>query len=391
MRKIKVLNIQSRICIGGPAIQIELVAKYLDRSRFDMCFLGGSIEKGETSRFHDIQKTGVKIELIDIMQRSTHLLNDILSVWRIYRYIRKEKPDIVHTHTAKAGAVGRLAAFIAGTPVILHTFHGHSFANYFSRPITTFFILIERILAKISTRIIAISQLQKRDLTEIYKIAHADHVAVIKIGLELEPYLMSDKTGDLKRSLRLANDAILVGTVGRLVPIKNFAMVLRVLATLRRRDPRVHLCIAGDGPERHRLEELAKELDLHQAVHMLGWIFDMPSFYAGIDIFALTSLNEGTPVSILEAMASRCPIVTTSVGGVPDVIKNNVTGYCCASNDVISMSNHINSIISNRNMARDICETARQFVIQEYSKENFISEIDNLYYRLFCEKVDVKR
>ncbi|RQW05867.1 glycosyltransferase family 1 protein [candidate division KSB1 bacterium] len=390
MRKIKVLNIQSRICIGGPAIQIELVAKYLDRSRFDMCFLGGSIEKGETSRFHDIQKTGVKIDLIETMQRRSHPLNDLLSVWHVYWYIRKEKPDIVHTHTAKAGAVGRLAAFFARTPVILHTFHGHSFENYFSRPLTTFFILLERILARISTRIIAISELQKADLTEKYKIARPDRVALVKIGLELGPYLARGKTNDLKQSLGLADDAILVGTVGRLVPIKNFAMALRVMAKIRISNPRVHLCIAGDGPERGRLAELAKELDLHQAVHMPGWIFNMPSFYAGIDIFMLTSLNEGTPVSILEAMASRCPVVATAVGGVPDLIKDKVNGYCCASNDVTAMSNHINSIIKNQKMASDLCEAARQFVIQEYSKEKFISEIEDLYHGLVCEKVDAK-
>ncbi len=380
--KKKVLNIQSRICIGGPAIQIELLAKHLDRNKFEPIFLGGAIEKDESSRLEDISNLGVKIDIIKSMHRRSHPLNDLLSVFQVYRYIKKEKPDIVHTHTAKAGAVGRVAAFLARTPVVIHTFHGHSFANYFSRLTTAVFIHIERLLSRITTRIIAISTLQKEDLTSIYKIAAADKVEIINIGIDVNFFAQHSKSHNLRETLGLADTDKLIGTVGRLVPIKNIELLIKSFAVIREQNQNVHLCIGGDGPERENLQQLVSELGLNDCIHFLGWVHDVKEFYAGIDVYAISSLNEGTPVTILEAMASRVPVVATAVGGVPDLIRNRENGLLCDSNNVDGMARAIGTVFENADLAKKLCDSAFEFVRQNYSQEKFISMTEELYLRL---------
>jgi len=195
-RRIKILLVQSRICVGGPAVHTEMIARYLPQERYKVTLVGGGLEKGELSKFDDIREKGIDIRIIGDMKRNISLFGDVVSVYKTWRLIKQVKPDIVDTHTAKAGATGRIAAWLAGVPVIIHTFHGHAFEKYFSELVSGIFIIIEKLLAQISTKIIAISPLQFQDLAQKFKIAPEKKFIIMKYGIELEQLLYLKKLKD---------------------------------------------------------------------------------------------------------------------------------------------------------------------------------------------------
>ncbi len=385
MKRIKIVRIQSRICIGGPALHSELLSKYLPERGYQNILVSGRVEPGEFCKVEELAKAGYDVRIIDDMRRSTVLWSDLEALFRLYRLIKRERPQIVCTHTAKAGAIGRLAAILAGVPVIFHTFHGHVFEHYFSRAVTAFFLLIERILARFTDCIIAISPSQYRDLTEKYHIAPASRFAIVRLGLELDPLLYLRPTDELKKSLGLPADSILIGVIGRLVPIKNHLSTLRIMKTLRQLDDRCRLLIVGDGPERPNIEAFVEAEGLKDRVLFTGWVMDMASIYAGIDVLLLTSLNEGTPLTIIEAMAAGVPVVSSSVGGVPDLIVEGKTGMLFKPNDDRDAAVKIAALLSDDRLRRDMICEARRFVGQVYNYRRMIAEIDALY-RLHLQK-----
>ena len=383
-RRIKIIRIQSRICIGGPAVHTEILSRHLP-DRYRTVLLGGALEPDEHSLFHDIKARGVDIRLIETMRREPRLSDDLESVRKIYRIIKREKPDIVHTHTAKAGATGRLAAHLARVPVIVHTFHGHAFENYFSQTQSRFFVTIEKALAKLTHRIIAISPRQKRDLVDRYRIAPESKVRVVPLGFELERFLRTEKNGALKASLGIPASHRLLGIIGRLVPIKNHAMALRVLKQLSSQEPNVHLCIVGDGESRRDIERMAEELGVRKHVHFLGWVKEIERIYEGLDVLLLTSLNEGTPVAVIEAMASSVPVVATSVGGVPDLLQGDRNGLSCRVNDVDEMAAKVRRLLEDADLASELCRNAKSFAEKNYSYQRLVRDIDELYLELLAK------
>ncbi len=378
-KQITVLRIQSRICIGGPAIHTEILSKYLPAERYRTILLGGAVDDGEKSKFDDLKNQHIDIRIIDEMRRVTNPLNDLKAIWKIYRIIRQEKPSIVHTHTAKAGTVGRLAALLAGVPIIIHTFHGHTFDGYFSRSLTFFFKKIEQALAIFSTRIIAISPKQKYDLTEKYRIAPPHKVDVIRLGFELERLQHVQKSATWRTTLGIRDSDFILGIVGRLVPIKNIAMGIEVVQRLHEHKKAYHLCIIGDGPERHSLEQLSLAKGLNGYVHFLGWKTDIEEIYRNIDILLLTSINEGTPVAIVEAMACGVPVVATDVGGVADMIRHGQNGLLVRSGETRDMAEKIKLLMSQPGLAHLLTENARDFAFSTYGYSRLVDDIDHLY------------
>jgi len=378
-RRVKILRIQSRICIGGPAIHTELLSRYLPKDKYETILLGGALEPGESSKFSQIKEKGVDIRIVHNMRREPDFWNDLRAVREVYKIIRKEKPTIVHTHTAKAGFIGRIAAWLAGVPIIIHTFHGHTFENYFGKIKTQFFILIERFLAKISTRIIAISPEQKKDLSERFRIVADNKISTIRLGFELEKFLSCNKNGKLKSDLSIPKDSFLIASIGRLVPVKNHRMALLVLKKLVERKKMVQLCIVGDGEERENLRRFVVEMGLESFVHFTGWVKEIETIYSGIDLLLLTSLNEGTPVAVIEALASSVPVVATSVGGVPDLIMSEQNGLLCASDDASGMTRQILRLMDDDSLAQRLSRHGRRFAAQTYSYTRLIDETDILY------------
>ena len=379
-RKVRVLEIQSRICIGGPAIHTEIVSRHLPKDRYRVTLVGGAVDPDEKSKYDDLIKTGINIKIIPEMRRSLNPWQDLLAVLKVYRLIRKEKPDIVTTHTAKAGTIGRIAARFARVPVIFHMFHGHTFEGYFPQTMVRIFKAIEKTLAHGSSKIFAISPLQQYDLGYKHRIAPPAKIELIRLGLELDRFLVFKNRNELKIKLGLATDEFVVGILGRMAPIKNLAMAMRVLDLLHKKSFRCQFVFAGDGEERAKIEKMCNDLGVRKHVHFLGWINDVESFLSGIDALLLTSLNEGTPISIIEAMASGVPVVATNVGGVPDLIKNGETGFTCRPNDDQAMSSILQNIMRKSCDLEQIKSNARNYVFLQHHYQRLVEQIDNLYW-----------
>ena len=377
--KIKILIIQSRICIGGPAVITSTLMRHLDRNRFEPILIGGALEKDEYSRIEELQREGFNVHVIEEMGREIALWQDLKAVIKLYRLMQQERPLIVDTHTAKAGAVGRIAAYFARVPIRIHTFHGHVFHSYFGKLKTSFFIILERILSRLSTNIIVISPSQRVDIVKKYKIAPSEKVNMIRLGFDLERFLYLEKNYQIKKELGLTQNDILIGFIGRLVPIKNPEMMLAVMVELLKHNQKIHLCIAGNGELRSALLHSIKANGIEKHVHFLDWRQDIETIYAGIDLLALTSLNEGSPLTIIEAMASQVPVVATCVGGVPDLIKNRETGLLCQLNNVEEMTLQITELLTDTALKEKVIKNAYQYVKHTYHYSRFIRDIESLY------------
>jgi len=384
--RIKILRIQSRICIGGPAIHTELLSRFLPSQKYKTILLGGALEPNESSKFLQIKNNGVDIRIVRSMRREPNIWRDLYAIFDIYKIIKTERPDIVHTHTAKAGTVGRIAAWLAGVPVIIHTFHGHTFENYFGQIKSKLFIFIERLLATLTDQIIAISPSQKADLAEKFKIAPGGKITIIRLGFELDRFLSINKNGGLKRKLSIPDDRFVLGIIGRMVPIKNHLMALKVLRNLLDQNVKAHLCIVGGGTETARIKGWVRDMALDSNVSFLGWIEEIEQIYAGIDALLLTSLNEGTPVALIEAMASSVPVIATKVGGVVDVLTHGETGLLCKTNDSNQMADYVKKLIIEKSFANALSINAKKAVIGNYSYSRLIGEMDNLYQTLLKNK-----
>jgi glycosyltransferase involved in cell wall biosynthesis len=323
--KIKILRIIARLNIGGPAIHVYLLSEGLNKKRFQSMIITGKISRLEGDMSYLFEPSEGKFTVIPELQREISLRMDVITVIKILKVLRAQRPHIVHTHTAKAGTSARMAVIIHNLVCrnrikTVHTFHGHVFEGYFGKAKSRLFIWIERFLAKFTDVVIAISESQKKELAQKFRIAPAKKIRVIELGFDLNPFLEnSPLKGQLRRQLGIDDDTLLIGIVGRLVPIKNHFMYLKAAKMFLEKNPgiRTKFIIVGDGEMRDELKAYCRSQDLSEHVCFCGWIRDMPMIYADLDILALTSINEGTPVSVIEAMASLVSVISTNVGGVP--------------------------------------------------------------------------
>lgn len=386
---IKIVRIIARLNIGGPAVNAVLLSDGLNNNGFSTCLVTGSIEQAEGDMSYLAEQKGVRPIFVPELGRKLDLFRDLMAFWKIYRVIKKEQPDIVHTHTAKAGALGRIAAILAGVRVRVHTFHGHVFDGYFGSIATKVFIAIERLLARFTTKVVAVSNSVANDISIRYNIAPKEKIAVIPLGFDLERFLKADENrGKLKKELGLSEEIALVGIVGRLVPIKNHKMFLDVAKKLLTIDYGLwtKFVIVGNGELRQELENYAEKLGIKNSVIFLGWRRDLENIYADLDVVCLTSLNEGTPVSLIEAMASARPVVATDVGGVRDIVKNEENGLLVSSNDVSSFSKALLKMLNDREKRIEMGRNGREFVKVNYNKDRLIEGTKYLYKCLLKEK-----
>ena len=379
---IKIVRIIARLNIGGPAINVVLLSEGLKDDGFETTLITGRVEESEGDMSYFALEKGINPVIVNELARSISPIKDIKALCKIYRIIRKEQPDIVHTHTAKAGVVGRMAAILAGVPVKVHTFHGHVFEGYFSSLATKVFIAIERFLGRFTDKVVAVSNSVENDVSMRYNIVSKDKVAVIQLGFELEKFFEADKNkGRLRQELGLGSDVLLIGIVGRLVPVKNHKMFLDVVKKVPAK-----FIIVGDGELRQELENYAAELGIRDKVVFLGWRRDLENIYVDLDVVCLTSLNEGTPVSLIEAMASARPVLATDVGGVRDIVKNNENGLLVQSNDVDGFNKALLSMLEDREKRLEMGRYGRKFVNENFRKERLIKDTENLYNSLLKEK-----
>ncbi|MGE0567901.1 MAG: glycosyltransferase, partial [Bacteroidia bacterium] len=317
----KVLRIINRFNLGGPTLNVSYLSKYLPDD-FETILVGGVAESSEASSLFIPQQMGVEPILVEEMSRRINLFKDIKAFFKIIRLIKENKPDIVHTHASKAGTIGRFAAIICRVPIIVHTFHGHVFEGYFNSFKTNLILFLERFLAKKSNAIIAISTIQKNELCHKYKITSPEKCHVIPLGFDLKKFQehQHEKRKAFRKKYNLNDDEIVIGIVGRLVPIKNHFLFLNAVKhVLEKTDGNVKAVIIGDGELKADIENFIQEnysTSQRNSILMIGWQTQMDEVINGLDIIALSSKNEGTPVSLIEAQAAGKIIVTTNVGGV---------------------------------------------------------------------------
>jgi glycosyltransferase involved in cell wall biosynthesis/SAM-dependent methyltransferase len=323
-RPVPVVRAIARLNLGGPAIHVSLLSEGLDRRGFRTTLVTGRVERGEADMTDYARARGVRPVVVPALGRAVSPAADLRAFGDLLARLRRERPVIVHTHTAKAGALGRAAAALAGVPVRVHTFHGHVFDAYFGRAGTFLVLLAERLLGALSHRVLAVSEEVARDLGEVYGVVPPGKVEVVPLGLDLAPFLCAgagEGRGALRAEIGAAEGDLLVGIVGRLVPVKDHAFFLDAGAALLREVPQARLVVVGSGPLEEDLKARARSLAIDPRCHFLGWRRDTARVLADLDAVALTSRNEGTPVALIEAAAAGIPVVARAVGGVASALR----------------------------------------------------------------------
>lgn len=388
-KKIKVLRIINRFNIGGPIYNATFLTRFLS-DEFETLLIGGLPEKGESDSLHILEEYGVEPILLPEMKRKPNFLSDRKALKKIKEIIAEYKPDIVHTHASKAGALGRKAALDMKVPVVVHTFHGHVFHSYFGKVKTELYKFIERKLAQKSTGIIAISDLQKNELVNTYKIASENKVNVIPLGFNLQKFNqnLSEKRKIVREKFQLSKDQVAVAIIGRLAPVKNHSLFLETVALLQKEtNKKLVFFIVGDGELRDEIAQKVAELSKKGIdIRMTSWIKDINEFNAGMDIICLTSNNEGTPVSIIEAQASQVPIVSTNVGGVQNVMIDNETGYIVPKNNARIFADKLLVLIENEALRNEMGQKGWSFVKERFHFERLVKDMEHYYKELLTKK-----
>lgn len=385
MSTIRVARIISRLNIGGPAIQAITMTRLLDPLGYESLLIRGSEADHEGSMDSLAQELGVRPLRIARMRRELGL-RDLVAFVHLVRTLRRFRPDVVHTHAAKAGTLGRLAALACGRrrpPVIVHTFHGHSLSGYFSSPKAALFLRIERFLARRTSRLVAVSDEVRDDLVRL-GVAPAEQIDVIRLGFDLTRFQADDaaraaRRAELRAAFGIPPHARVVTIIARLVPIKRVDRFLQVAEQLAC-DEDVWFLIAGDGELREELQAIELSPCLHHRVVWAGFQQDVPGVCFASDVVVLTSDNEGTPVSLIEAQAAGVPVVSTRVGGAATVVGER-PGALVPVDDAAGMARAVAALLDDLPAAREAARAARERVIADFSLDGLVRSLDELYRR----------
>ena len=400
----KIVRIIARLNVGGPARHVTWLTRELQDDEFQSVLVAGTVPEGEQDMGYFAAEQGVRPVFIKEMSRELSM-RDAVSFLKILRLLFREKPDVVHTHTAKAGTVGRLAALayrlVSGkNSKIVHTYHGHVFHSYYGRALTLAFLTIERVLAKIATdRIVVISEQQRREICETFYVGRPNQYRVIGLGIDLQTLeSASGADAPLRAELGFTEDDFVVGFVGRLTEIKNIPMLIEAASILFRsgRSQALKFVIVGEGGLRDSLEALVRAEGLGDTVKFAGHRDDTAAVYQAFDAVALTSLNEGTPLSLIEAMAAGKPVVSSAVGGVVDLVgpvsekRSDVSicerGLTVASGDAGGLADALHIVATDQGLRNSLSESGRRFVRSNYGKDRLVADVKNLYRELVARE-----
>lgn len=394
-----ILRVATRLNIGGPARQVALLSSALSRDGWRTVLVTGTPSAAEGD-FGSLVDPGLAWTQLPSLRRELHPVRDLVVWWQLFRLVCRERPRIIHTHMAKAGTLGRLAGLayngwqrLRGRPgraVLVHTFHGHVLSGYFGRRSSAFFARVERWLARRTDRLIAVSPSVAEDLLA-RGIADPARLSVIPLGFDLSGFLAVEGPGQaLRQELGVAPGTPLIGIIGRLVPIKQHELFLRTAARLARQDVTRRFVIVGDGERRSALEQLTRGLGLSDRVFFVGWRTDLPAIYADLDCVCLTSRNEGTPVSVIEALACARPVVATAVGGVGDMlgaVTEHRQEYDVAQRGVLvqlsaqaeGVTAAVERLLGDPDLRRRLAGAGRAYARERYAAARLVGDIAGLY------------
>jgi glycosyltransferase involved in cell wall biosynthesis len=390
----KILRIINRFNLGGPTYNVAYLSRYL-APEFETLLVGGAKDASEDSSEFILEKLGLTPTIIPEMKREINLRDDRVAYLKIKKLIRDFKPDIVHTHASKAGTLGRLAANACQVPLILHTFHGHVFHSYFGRVQTTLYKNIERYLATKSTCIIAISELQKKELSDVHHICPPEKIEVIPLGFDLEKFRenKAEKRNDFRKTYQIGENEIVIMIIGRLVPVKNHRLFLEAIRFVKQHSSRrIRGMIVGDGEERDHIQKMASEFGLAYSngtdsspgtdLTFTSWIHNADWACAGADIIALCSFNEGTPVSLIEAQAAGKPIVSTNTGGIENVVIDRITASLSKPGDSSDFCQKLLELVENEELRTKMSLAGWEHVRSTFHYTRLVEDMKKLYHRL---------
>ena len=399
----KIVRLIDRVVVGGPTKHVVLLCSRLDNRRFHSLLVTGSAARGESECLDYAAANQVEVEVIPEMSREVGW-QDLRVIAKLYRIFLRERPDLLHTHKSKAGAVGRIAALLyrLTTPSLLwlkprplktlHTYHGHVLRGYFGRWRTRLFVAIERGLAICTDRLLVVSEQQRKELLEGFRIGRAGQYGVMRLGVGMEAD--GAESGEFRRRHGIGAGEFVLASVGRLVPIKNLDLLLRSFAALVSRRPQLamRLVLVGDGELRGSLEETARRLGIADRAIFAGVQPDCLPLYRDFDLLAITSNNEGTPLAMIEALSQGCAVVSTEVGGVVDLmggvqaregrIKICERGVMVPAEDSESLQRAVECLMADAALRRQTAEAGRAFVRHWYSAQRLAGEMESLYVEL---------
>lgn len=389
----KVLRIINRLNLGGPTYNVAYLSKFLE-PEYETLLVSGMKDESEESSEFIVNQLGINPLYIPEMKREISLKDDYKAYKKIKEIIKDFKPDIVHTHAAKAGTVGRLAAASCKVPVIIHTFHGHVFHSYFSPLKTRLFIEIEKYLAQKSTAIIAISEKQKHELNNIYKVAPETKTHIVKLGFDLNKFQENQflKRDEFRKQYLINDDEVVVTITGRLVPVKNHHLFLTAIKNLSANmAAKVRFFIVGDGELKEDLLRYTNELGIDYTwfpdnpkkalLTYTSWRKDIDVVNAGSDVVVLCSNNEGTPVSLIEAQAANKPVISTKVGGVENIV-SELTGFLVEKGDLNAFEEKLKELIENNELRSKLSKNGWDLMKNEYHYTRLADDMRLLYKKL---------
>ena len=380
---------------GGSAENTLLTVLGIDKKKYEVVLVKGPTYESRMSKeerasviadLKEAQTKGVKIVNIPFLLRQINPVYDLLALFSLYLLLIKERPTIVHTHTSKAGLLGRLAAKLARIPIIIHTPHGHVFFGYFGPFKTKIFIILERLASRITDKIVALTDREKED-NVMFRIAKEDRFAVICSGVKLEKFkeLGLNEKQNFKKELGIPENSLIVGTVGRLVPVKGPEFMIKAAKYIISIYPRTFFIFTGDGYPKQDLEKKAFELGLKENIIFLGWRDDAAKIISVYDVFVLPSLNEGMGRVLVEAMAFGKPIVASNIGGIPDLVTHGKNGFLVPPKNPRELAKYIQILLDDEEK-RETMGRAGKEMAMNFSEEIMVKRIIKLYKKLLTKK-----
>jgi len=390
--QIRIMQVITRLNIGGPSVVALLTAAHFNNDRYSSTAVTGVAASQEGDMLDAAAGLGVTPIVIPELQREVRPLKDLTAFWKLFRLIRKQKVHVVHTHMSKAGALGRLAAWLNRTPAIVHTYHGHVFEGYFSPGKTWLIACMERLAGRLTDRVLVLSEIQRRQICERYRIVPPDKVSVVRLGFDLALFDSARREaaargrGMFREKHGIPQDAFLVGIVGRLAPIKDHGTFLLAAEQICRHQPdrSWKFALVGDGELRYSLEQEAQKLGIEDRIVFTGWEKEMAHVYPDLDLLVLTSRNEGTPVAVIEAMAAGRAVIATAVGGVPEVLIDGETGLLIPPQAPDVLAEKILLLAGDPDLRLRLGQKAREHVMACYDRNRLLSELERVYQELLA-------
>lgn len=381
MKKIKIALVITRLDRGGAPDLLLTMINHLDRNRYDITLISG-LTLYPLSGIQEIDKKNIKLIYVSCLRREINPILDILAGFKLYRIFRRERFDIVHTHTAKAGVLARITAKLAGKSKIVHLPHGHNFYGYFGPLRTKLAIFLERFIAHFTDRLIVLTELEKQDFLK-FKVGKINKITVINSGLNLDRYKRAATDHIKKREeFSVQDNEFLVGMIGRLEPIKGPQYFVEASRLVYKEIPATKFLVAGDGTLKPELESQCRKLGIYNRFIFTGWRDDVPEILPILDILVLPSLNEAVGRILIEAGACAVAVIASNVGGIPEIVRDNYTGVLVTAGDSHKLAETIISLLKDKDKRLKMGEDAKAWIDDKFSAKVMADRFAKLYEEL---------